>query len=97
MCCSGISPEYSFEKDQYIFWAILFRTLAHEGQAFEMNKAFKWISFGREDDTSQDRLRKHSGKMLVNQFPFIWNVSPAGGPICSPIKQTGIYEKGDRN
>jgi hypothetical protein len=84
---SGNLSEYSFGKDHNLFLMILFFAIVHEGYPIEENKT-------EEDDTSQSRLCRHSDKIPLNQYSITRNEIPVGS--LTPLKQTGIYEKGDR-
>ena len=89
VCDSRKLSEYLFGKGHELILMILFFAFAGEtGNTFKENKT-------EDDNAARDRLCNHSGRISLNRYPTSRNLVRAGGRIRSPLKQTGLYEKGD--
>ncbi len=89
MCDSGKTSEGPFGRDRNLFLLISFFAIAGKtGFAFKGNKT-------EEGDASLNRPYSRSGIVPLNRYPTYRSQVPVGSPNRSPLKQTGLYEKGD--
>ena len=88
----NFSDDY-FGRCHNLALTILLFAIAHENHTFKGNITSEWTSWEKDYYTQHNRLYNHSGRIPSIQYEINRNIIPAGS--LSPLKQTGLYEKGD--